>query len=61
MCAIPAELENMKDANLKLAKVFKEKGIPKGKTNKQVGQKGNKKNPPKQNNDKKYAWKKVPC
>ena len=57
---ISAELEKMKDTKIKLAKVFNAKGTIKGKTNKQVNQKGSKKNPPKQKNDNKYAWEKVP-
>ena len=43
-----------------MIKVFKAKGIPKGKTNKQVNQKGNKKFSPKKKNDDKYAWEKFP-
>ena len=43
-----------------MIKVFKAKGIPKGKTNKQVNQKGNKKKSPKHKNDERYYWKKVP-
>ena len=50
----------MKDTNLKLAKASKSKVTPKGNTNKQINQKGNKKNPPKQKNDNKYAWEKFP-
>ena len=50
----------MKDTNLKLAKASKSKVTPKGKTNKKINQKGNKKTPQKQKNDNKYAWKKFP-
>ena len=57
---LSTELENMKDTKLKLAKVFNDKGKPKGNTNKQVNPKGNNKNPPKHHNENKYAWKKVP-
>ena len=50
----------MKDTNIKLEKVLKSNGTPKVRINKHVNQKGNKKNPQKQNNDDKYVWKKVP-
>ena len=50
----------MKDANIKLAKVFKARGTPKENTNNQVNQKGNKKQAPKQKNYNKFDWKKVP-
>ena len=53
--ALSTELEKIKDTNLKLKNLFKAKGTPRGKTNKQVSQKGNKINTPEQNNDNKYV------
>ena len=58
--ALYAELEKMKDTNIKLEKAFKYKGTQKGKTNKQVSKIGENKKPPKQNNGYKYACKRFP-
>ena len=49
----------MKDTNIILSKVCKAKGKQSGNNNKQVNQKWSNKRCPKQNNDDKYAWKKV--
>ena len=57
---LSAELEKMKDTNLKLSKVFKYKVTPKGKTNNQVNPKGENKKSPKHHNYDNYAWNKVP-
>ena len=43
--ALSAELDNLKDSNLKLSTVFKSKGTPNLKTSNQVSQKRNKKKP----------------
>ena len=40
-----AELDKMKETNIKLEKLFKAKGTQRGNTNKEVNQKSNKKNP----------------
>ena len=45
--ALSTELENMKDTDPKLEKLFKAIKTLKGNTNKQVNQKGNNKNSPK--------------
>ena len=58
--ALSTKLDKMKDTNIKLEKLFKSKGTPKGNTNKKVNQKGNNNHPPKENNINKYAWNKVP-
>ena len=58
--AVSTELENIKDTDIKLEKLFKSKGTPNGKTNKQVIQKGNKEKSPKKKNDDKHACKKSP-
>ena len=58
--ALSQELDNTKDTNIKLSKLFKAKGTPEGYTNKKINQKGNNDNPPKQKNNTKYSWKKVP-
>ena len=58
--AVSTELENIKDTDIKLEKLFKSKGTPKVNTNKKVNQKGNNNHPPKENNINKYAWNKVP-